>query len=266
VLDKAIQTAAAEFGVKCPEDWQEVRVEWIRQVKGCGPSTIDHLRIYLAARGLTLKDDATPAYWQQNLAGARIGTQIAVTDKAVALPFTIIVDTHEQQPFTFQGHLADADQQNRPLIVPVEHKELGPTHGDYAIKNMDDCFIERKSIADAQGTFLAHEERRDRWLATLAFLGSIKTAAVVIECTFQRMCFDITPRGSRDLLTLKRTLHRQVLAWEQDFRVPFIFCDTRRFAEETTLQLLRRHYRHRNAKTDDKTQEAWNLEAASAAF
>ena len=65
VLDKKIQEAAAHFGVTAPEDWTEVPVSWLRQVPNVGPVTIDHLRIYLAARGLTLKDDATPEFWQK---------------------------------------------------------------------------------------------------------------------------------------------------------------------------------------------------------
>lgn len=264
VLDKKIQEAAAHFGVTAPEDWTEVPVSWLRQVPNVGPVTIDHLRIYLAARGLTLKDDATPEFWQKNLSAARIGTTIATTDKAVSLPFTILVDSREQHPFTFVGHLADSDQGHRPLLVPVEHTHLGDSHGDYAIKGMDDCFIERKSLDDAQGTFLAHGDRRDAWLATLEFLASIKTAAVIIEATYKRVCFDIKARGQRSQHTLAVTLHRQVLAWQQDYRVPFIFCDTRRFAEETTLQIMRRHYRHATERPAlaDKRQHQWSTEAA----
>lgn len=264
VLDKKIQEAAEQFGVTTPEDWQQVSVAWLRQIPGVGPSTIDHLRIYLAARGLTLKDDATPDYWQKNLSAARIGTTIATTDRAVSLPFTILVDSREQHPFTFQGHLADSDQQHRPLLVPVEHVHLGDSHGDYAIKGMNDCYLERKSLDDAQGTFLAHGDRRDAWLATLDFLASCKTAAVIIEATYKRTVFDITARGRRSKHTLAVTLHRQIIAWQQDYRVPFIFCDDRRFAEETTLQIMRRHYRHATERPviADRKQTLWSAEAA----
>ena len=268
VLDKKIQDAAAHFGITSPEDWQQVPVAWLRQVPNVGPVTIDHIRIYLAARGLTLKDDATPEYWQKNLSAARIGTTIATTDRSVSLPFTILVDSREQHPFTFVGHLADSDQDHRPLLVPVEHTHLGDSHGDYAIKGLTDCYVERKSLDDAQGTFLAHGERRDAWLATLEFLASIKTAAVIIEASYKRYCFDIVPRGSRDKRTLAVTLHRQVLAWQQDYRVPFIFCDDRRFAEETVLQIFRRHYRHHTERpaTADKQNAQWNSEAVAAVF
>lgn len=267
-LKHQIQIAAKEFGVRTPEDWQEVRVEWIRGVHGCGPQTIDHLRMYLAARGMTLKDDATPEFWQKNLSAARIGgAQISASDLAVSLPFTILVDTKEQQPFTFQGFGADADQDHRPLLVPIEYKDLGPTHGDYAIKGMDDCFIERKGIGDAHGTFLSHGERGERWEATLEFLAGCKTSAVVIECSFYTLLQTVQARGTRSLNTLQRTLHRQVLAWEQDYRVPFIFCDKRRMAESTALQLMRRHWRKAQEKSDKTIQEARrDADAALAAL
>ncbi len=266
MLDHQIKLAAEHFGIRTPEDWCEVRPEWIRQVHGCGPATVDHLRLYLAARGLTLKDDATPDYWQQNLAAARIGTTIAKTDIAVTLPFTICVDTHEQQPFEFQGHRADSDLDNRPLLIPLKYVELGATHGDYAIDGLNDCFIERKGLSDAIGTFLAHpgSEKRDRWEATLEFLASVQTAAIVIEATFLAVIGNIQSRGQRSKSTLQKTLHRQVLAWEQDYRVPFIFCDTRRFAEQTTLSLMRRHWRKRHEKTT--TQEAQDLATALIDF
>ena len=264
MLDKKIQAAAEQFGVQTPEDWQEVRPEWIRQVHGCGPSTVDHLRMYLAAKGLTLKDDATPAYWQQNLSAARIGTTIAKTDVAVPLPFTVLVDTAEQQPFQFQGFRADADQKHRPLIVPLKYVDLGVSHGDYGIDGIDDCFVERKGLGDAIGTFLSvpDSDRRNRWEATLEFLAGIKTSAVVVECSFLAVLGNIQARGQRDKPTLQKLLHCQVLAWEQDYRVPFIFCDTRRFAEQTTLQLLRRHWRKAHSRTK-QTQEDRDLDAAS---
>jgi hypothetical protein len=71
--------------------------------------------------------------------------------------------------------------------------------------------------------------------------------------------------GSRSKANLQKTLHRQVLAWEQDFRVPFVFCDSRRLAEMTTLAILQRHYRHATKKLVDKDRDL-ELEAAVAAL
>lgn len=243
-LEHQIGIAREHFGIRTPEDWCGVRPEWITQLHGCGPATVDHLRIYLAARGLTLRDDGTPAYWQQHLASARIGGQLSDTDDAIVLPFTVLIDTAEKKPYIFQGVRGDAKEKRRTLIVPIEYRSLGPTHGDYSIDGYERmCHVERKSMADAQGTFLSHGERRDRWQNTLAFLAEIPTAAVVIECTFGQMIANVESRGRRSKGILAKTLHRQVLAWQEDYRIPFYFCDDRRFAEVTTLAILRRFYR-----------------------
>lgn len=247
MLDAQIKIAVEALGIVKPEDWCNITPQQVRAIHGCGPATVDHLRLYLAARGLTLRNDATPSYWQQNLASARIGSQIAVTDKAVTLPFVVLVDKQEQQPFTFTGFRSDADQDNRPLIVPCRLISMGPTHGDYSIEGMEgSVHVERKGLGDALGTFMSapDTDRGDRWKHTLEFLAGVQTAAVVIESTFGVMLSSVQSRGSRSRQDLQKTLHRQVLAWEQDYRIPFVFCDSRRLAEVTTLAILRRHYRH----------------------
>ncbi len=263
MLDSQIQKAAEKLGVHTPEDWTRVRPEEIRTVHGCGPQTVNHLRLYLAARGLTLRDDGTPAYWQQNLAAARIGTQIAKTDKGFTLPFTVLVDVQEKQPYRFEGFRGDSEDDYRPMLVPTQITSLGPTHGDYSIAGFEgEVHIERKGVGDAIGTFLAHGERRDRWLNTLKFLAGIPAAAIVVECSLKELVVAVESRGGRDKRTLQRTLYRQVAAWAMDYRVPFFFCDERRFAERMTLQLLRRHYKHavkgQAATGDDETESLVN--------
>jgi hypothetical protein len=245
MMERRIQLAAAHFKIEQPEDWQRVLPSSVLEVEECGPKTLDALRIYLAMRGLTLRNDETPAFWQEKLGLARVGAQISKTDKAVVLPFTVLVDTAEQQPFEFQGFTADANDDGRPLLVKTELKHLGPSHGDYAIKGWESwCHIERKGPGDAIGTFLSHGERRDRWERTLEFLAEIPCAAVVVECSLGKLLSVIEARGSRSKSVLQKTLHCQVLAWEQDWRVPFVFCDSRRLAELTTLQIMKRFYRH----------------------
>jgi len=265
MMDAQIKLAGEALGVIKPEDWCAIRPEQIRKIHGCGPATVDHLRLYLAARGLTLRDDATPAYWQQNLASARIGGQISVADKAVTAPFTILVDNQETYPFRFQGMTSDANTQFRPLLVPTRIVSMGPTHGDYSIEGYEGrCHVERKGMEDAHGTFLSHGDRLERWLKTLDFLAGIETAAVVIECTMGEMIKSVVSRGSRTVGVLRKTIHRQVLAWEMDYRVPFVFCDSRRLAELTTYAILNRHYRHANKQGDSQVDE--ELEAAIAAL
>lgn len=267
MLDAQIKLAGEALGITTPEDWTQKTPEQVRAVHGCGPATVDHLRLYLAAKGLTLRNDATPAYWQANLAAARIGGQVAKTDRAVTCPFVVLVDKQEQQPWSFQGFMADADLGNRPLLVPCRVVSMGPTHGDYSIEGFEGaCHIERKGPGDAHSTFLSAPgtDQRDRWEKTLQFLAGVQTAAIIVECSLGQMLTTLQARGKRSRSTLQKTIHRQVLAWEQDYRVPFIFCDSRRLAELTALAIMQRHYRH--ATKDQQAQNQLELDAAIAAL
>lgn len=242
-LDHQIRIARDHFGISGPEDWADVRPEWILQLYGCGQQTLDHIRLYLAARGLTLKDDATPTYWQQHIQSAQMGTQIAKSDRSRVEPYTVLIDSQEKQPFTFQGFTT----KGRPRIVPTEWKTLGPTHGDYSVKGLErDAHVERKSREDAHGTFLSHGERRERWNRTLLFLAEIPCSAVVVECSFEELIGSVQARGKRSKEVLQKTIHRQVVAWAQDLRIPFHFCGSRRLAEATTLAILERRWKEVN--------------------
>ena len=55
-IDHRIEKARAHFKISEPSDWCNIRPEWIRQLHGVGPRTVDLIRLYLAARGLTLKE------------------------------------------------------------------------------------------------------------------------------------------------------------------------------------------------------------------
>lgn len=242
VLDSKFELLKNYFGCSKPEDWQSVRPEWILQLDGIGPVTLDHLRIYLAARGLTLQDDQTPEYWQQHLAAAKVGQSLGWDDTATVTPFTVLIDSQEKQPFTFRGMLADGSGQ--ALIVRTEWRSLGDGWGDYSLDGYQgQCHVERKSPADAVGTILGWGERRERFERELEQLAGIDCAAVVVECTLGTLLGQVQARGKRTVEQNRKTLFRQVLAWQNDYRVPWYFCDSRRMAEVATFRILDRHWR-----------------------
>lgn len=252
VLDSKIKKTRDHFGIHQAEDWTSIRPEWILQLPGCGQRTLDHIRLYLAGHGITLRDDGTPAFWQRNLGRAQIGTSIADEDIGQVEPFTVLIDSAEKHPFTFAGFV---DSLERPRLIQTEFRSLGPSHGDYSISGLErDCHIERKSGPDAHGTFLSHGVRRERWDRTLAFLAEVPCSAIVVECSFGELIKSVEARGKRSKGTLQKTLHRQVLAWAEDLRVPFHFCDTRRLAEATTLAILERRWREMNGLKKRGTQ------------
>lgn len=244
VFDKQLADLRTHFNILAPEDWKNVRPEWILARQGVGEATLNHLRLYLANVGVTLLNDGTPAQWQSLLGRTRFGgLQVSESDDSETCPFTVVIDTREQMPFTFRGFRRDAKHDRRPLTVPVAYESLGDHHGDYSIKGYEDrVSIERKSMADAHGTFLGWGERRQRFEEELEYLAGLECAAVVIECTRGQL-LNVQPRGSKSVTENAKILMRQVMAWEQDFRVPFAFWDDRRMAEIYTFRLLERFHR-----------------------
>ena len=243
-----IRIAREALGIRTVEDWTKIAPSEVVTIKGCGPQTLNHLRIYLAARGLTLRDDQTPAHWQQHLSATRIGATLGEEDTLAVEPYTILIDSQEKQPFRFEGHLGYGPNAKRRVIIPTQFRSLGTSHGDYTIDGCEfECHIERKSAADAIGTFLATPggQRNSAWLATLAFLAEIPFGFVVIELPEYKLAANVQPHGKRSKAALAKTLLHQVDAWRMDFGVQFIFCDSRRCAEEKTLNILRRAWRLR---------------------
>jgi hypothetical protein len=239
-IDHRIAIARDHFKITSPDDWCEIRPHWIRTLHGCGPRTVDMIRLYLAARGLTLKDDATPGFWQQHLQTATIGGQVSLVDNAITEDFTILIDSGEQQPFTFQGFT----EGQRPLLVPYQWQALGKAHGDYSVAGCEGyVHIERKSCEDAIGTFLSHGDRGDNWLDTMSFLAEIPMGAIVIEATMGQCVASIQSRGKRSVTALRSEFQGSVLSWSSEFCVPFWFMDTRRIAERWTYKILKRGWR-----------------------
>ena len=249
MLDKKILKLKHHFGCLAPEDWQQVSPEEILSLDGIGRVTLDHIRIYLAARNLALKNDRTPEYWQQNLAAARIGHQMGLDDEADAqhvTPFTILIDTAEQQPFAFQGLRGDQKDDARPWIVRTEWRALGrhpDSLGDYSLDgHVGRVHVERKSIEDCIGTILGFDGRRERFETELHNLSRIDAPLVVIEGTLQTVLDAVEDTTKKTAALRKKGLFRSILAFQQDYRIPWLFCDGRRLAEIATFRFLERYH------------------------
>ena len=160
-----------------------------------------------------------------------------------------MIDKAEQHPFTFAGLRADANRQHRPLAVQTRSEHLGPSHGDYTVDGLQFyCHVERKSMEDCQSTVLGWGERREQFERTLDFLSEIPSSAVIVECSLGTAIETIVSRGRKSVAENKKIFHRQVMAWHNDFRVPWVFCDNRRLAEHTTFRWLERQWKHKQAR------------------
>ena len=78
----------------------------------------------------------------------------------VRCPFTILIDRQEKAPFSFAEIRARSfiDKDQRLYVPCVERRYLGVGMGDYSLAGYEGRIgIERKSLADFQGTLLGWE-------------------------------------------------------------------------------------------------------------
>ena len=164
-------------------------------------------------------------------------------------PFRVLIDSAEQFPWTFQGLHADADKGNRPLIVETERRCLQRhpySLGDYSLTShticgIGRCHVERKSMADAHSTILGFGDgHRARFEKELENLSKIEAGLVVVECSLSELLANAPQYGKRTRQQNAKALHRSVIAFVQDYRTPWQFCDGRRLAEQTCFRWLER--------------------------
>ena len=188
--------------------------------------------------------------------------------EAITCPFVVLIDSAEQSPWTFTGLRSDADRDNRPLDVPTRWQCLGrfpQSNGDYSLDGfVGRVGIERKSMEDAHGTILGWDGRRERFEQELRNLQAMEASAVIVECSFSDLLNHAPDRGKKTKAQNAKSLHRSVLAFTQDYRVPWLFCDGRRMAEFTAFSFLERFWRKRE-EAEKKARRAAKQEAKQAA-
>jgi hypothetical protein len=246
MLNSKLEYLMGHFGISKIADWQDVEPAWVISQPGIGPKTLDYLRLLLASHGFTLKGDATPEHWKRHIPKATIVDQITDVDdgedRGVMCPFTVLIDTAEQQPFSFAGIRGDADVGGRPIIVPTEPQCLGrhpDSLGDYSLTGgKGRCHVERKSMDDAHGTILGWGDRRERFEKELENLSEIEAGAVVVECSLGELirCAPELPKTSA--ARNAKSLFRSVMSFQRRYSVRWIFCDSRRLAELATFRWL----------------------------
>lgn len=201
---------------------------------------------------------------------------MAANAEPVTNPFTVLVDSAESQPWTFQGLRCDADKKLLPLAVPYRFANLGRhphSLGDYTI---DGCHgevaIERKSMEDAISTVLGwnsdyeiergRDGRRARFKRELANLRAIHSAVVIVEATLEAILArmpgcdgddyvdeggECNPtRGVKRVAENRKIFFRSVVSWQQrpELRVPWMFCSSRRAAEVFAFRYLEKYWQH----------------------
>jgi ERCC4-type nuclease len=141
--------------------------------------------------------------------------------------FTIICDTREQLPYTFDG---------LGLVVPTVVQGL--PSGDYSIDGMDELIaIERKSLDDLYGSTTWGRKRFEAEIGRLNDLPEF--AAVVIEADWREIVAPAEHRPGWVNQTDPKSVTGTVNAWSIRYpRVHWLACGNRREAEIRTFQIL----------------------------
>lgn len=135
----------------------------------------------------------------------------------------VICDNREGLPYDFKG-----------LAVEVEHGTL--TSGDLTLAGFANRIaLERKSLPDLIACLSGERERFERELQRLK---AHDFAAVLVEAPAD----DLRAGRYRSKMT-PEAAWQSCLALMQRYRVPFVFSQDRRDAEETAFHLMR-HFHH----------------------
>ena len=135
---------------------------------------------------------------------------------------TIVVDSREQLPFTFDG-------------LPVRTVRQKLDVGDYAMLNLPGCVVERKAPGDLLSCIAGG---RDRFVRELERLQELDFSAVVCEGTLQELLSGDHSRIS------PQSVIGTLLAWQQRYpRTHWWFAPNRAWAEKLTYKILDRFQR-----------------------
>ena len=161
-------------------------------------------------------------------------------------PFTILIDSREQRPWSFLGLTSDAKDGNRPVLVHTRQEYLGDYQGDYQIEGLEDEFsIERKSVADFQSTLLGFSDgHRDRFEKELDQLRKKEYAAVIIEGSMFDVLADSPEYGQKTAAENAKILLRSEISLSIKHQVQFKFCSNRKLAEIYAFRTMEMFWRY----------------------
>jgi DNA excision repair protein ERCC-4 len=159
----------------------------------------------------------------------------AATEDFVVCPFTVAVDSREQEGWTFRGLRADARDKNAPIVVRTERATLRT--GDYSIVGHEgQIAIERKEKGDC---FHCMGSDRDRFEKQVQRLSLLPHGYVIVEADWLSVF-----AGHPNSQLKPKVIHRTVISWQMRYpSVRWWLCPTRAFAEATAFRILDAYWR-----------------------
>lgn len=149
-------------------------------------------------------------------------------------PFTVITDTREQAPWTFQ-QIVIAKQQ---WVIPRRTATLAT--GDYSIEGYErQLTIERKSAQDLVGSVTAGNARfRREHERMLELVEAGGFACVIVEGCLAAICDELDKDRESGRKVSSETILGVVASWPARYRVPWVFAGDRRRAEQLAFRVM----------------------------
>ena len=161
-------------------------------------------------------------------------------------PFTILVDTNEQAPYSFQGMEFTWKGKRRRVDVPTIEKRLPVDHGDYMVDGINWCSSERKSLEDWYSTLGSNRDDFKKQIETMNLC--LRKSFVVIEASWDEIKMPQGYYSDDDDWRSKLSPNSAFavpFSWMLRFpRVTFIAAGDRRMAEIITFEILTKAWQH----------------------
>jgi len=136
--------------------------------------------------------------------------------------FKIIVDTREQEPYSFDASNIEVIRRALPA-------------GDYSVEGHErSVAVERKTLEDFVFTVI---RARKRFTKELKLLSGYETACIVVEAEFRDLLCGRYRCGAHP-----KSLLGLLLSIVVDFRIPVFFCSDRQSACQFVGAFLQRYY------------------------
>ena len=153
-----------------------------------------------------------------------------------ACPFTVIVDTREQLPYTFDS----IEIGGQRLIVPTDFQTL--QSGDYSIRGMENLVtIERKSVSDFYGSITTGRSRLE---SEFERMEAMQFSAIIVEGRLESV---LEPMLHGRKIT-SQAIRATVASWSVKYQTRWLFVASRVYGELMTFELLKQFHRHGTEK------------------
>lgn len=172
--------------------------------------------------------------------------------KIKVCPFTVVVDSNEGLPYTFQNLWEGPTGGPRSKLIQVPTRRLSlrnnDSEGDYSIDGMiEHVTIERKSKSDLYSS-MRNDEKRDNFIGRLERMARMDFAAVMVEAEW----YELLNEPPSDTDFKPKSLSRTIQAWMIRYPVHWIMAPNRQYAEAFTFRLLERYWKDQQERPRER--------------